>query len=188
MIQRQTGATLCAVPRCPNKLGSNPYRYCLEHLPAEYRKRAERYIDKGDPRKARVAIGQRLRSETQKVLLKIMADGADWNRTEIRKRTKRFSNDAINKALSSLVAEGKLLKLKLGVYRLDQPDAPAPVLLSRSGARAAILSALAEGTKSTSELRRIAPASYSTFRDSIEGLVRQRQVKRVAVGVFACAK
>jgi len=189
MIARQTGATLCAVPRCPNRLGNNPYRYCLEHLPPQYLKRAIRYSKDGDPRKARVAIGQKLRAESQAAVMALLANNDQWTRGEIRKKTKRrFSDTAIDKALSALMVDGRIVKVKVGVYCAIQSDAPAPELLGCGGARTAILAALNKGNQTHAELRRAAPARYGTFRDALGALLRKRQIRRVSVGVYACAK
>lgn len=39
---RRLGATLCTVAQCPHQLGTSPYRYCAEHLPAEAKRPAKR--------------------------------------------------------------------------------------------------------------------------------------------------
>lgn len=186
MIARQTGATLCAMARCPNRLGVTPYRYCADHLPPVYREKAERYAERGDPRKARVGLGDERKTKAQQTVLSLLSDGQVWNRQQIRQRTRRLSDDTVGKALAALLGEGRIIKLKLGTYQLTGAAETLPRLLDRGGARVAILSALQTGAKSKAELRRAAPASFSTFRDSLEKLLRQRQIRRVAVGVYAC--
>ena len=108
---------MCAVARCPNKLGSSPYRFCLEHLPADYRARAERYIKVGDPRKERLNPCSKVRVHAREAVSRLLRERIECDRGTIRRRIKQISNNAVNKAIEDLIADNQIKRIKIGVYR-----------------------------------------------------------------------
>ena len=108
---------MCAVARCPNRLGSSPYRFCLEHLPADYRARAERYIKVGDPRKERLKPCSNVRAQARVAVSRLLREQHECDRETIRRRIKRMSNNAVNKAIEDLIANNQIKRVRIGVYK-----------------------------------------------------------------------
>lgn len=108
---------MCATARCPNRLGSSPYRYCLEHLPADYRARARQYLEDGDPRKERLKPCHNVRAQARAAVLNLLRQQRECDRETIRQQIKKMSNNAINKAIGDLLASSQIERVKIGVYR-----------------------------------------------------------------------
>lgn len=184
-VTRQTGATLCAVARCPNRLGKSPYRFCVEHIPPDYRERAEHYATiKRDPRRARALGAGKSRERGRQSVLSLLRYHGELDRKDIRQRAHELiPDDALYKAIRDLVATGEVLRLSHGTYRLADG-----LIRGQPQVRGRILSALADGQRTKADLRRAVPTSFSTFRDALAGLVRARKVRNVAPGRYEVMK
>ena len=116
-VTRQTGATLCAVARCPNRLGASPYRFCPEHIPAHYRQRALRYAAGEVVRRRSVKPAAESRAAARDAAVAVVQKARECDRDFLRRELRAFSNDTVDKALSDLVQQGAIRRVKVGVYR-----------------------------------------------------------------------
>lgn len=116
-VSRQTGATLCAVARCPNRLGASPYRYCPEHIPAHYRQRAQQYAEAGEERRRIWKPAAESRAAARQAALRLVREAQECDRDFLRRMLAAFSDTTVDKAIHDLVQQGAIKRVKVGIYR-----------------------------------------------------------------------
>ena len=116
-VSRQTGATLCAVARCPNRLGASPYRYCPEHIPAHYRQRAQQYAETGEERRRIWKPAAESRATAREAALRLICEAEECDRDYLRRMMQAFAENTVDKAIQDLVQQGAIKRVKVGIYR-----------------------------------------------------------------------
>lgn len=101
---RRLGATLCTVAQCPNLLGTSPYRFCAEHLPAEAK------------RPARLNANARAAAKTDRRVLSFIKRRRRPVATHEVQTFLRAPKSSSNNCLARLFFAGKIAKHSVGYY------------------------------------------------------------------------
>lgn len=105
---RKTGAKLCSVARCPNKLGDLPWAFCSEHLPAVLE---DQHLSKVEARRQ-----MPWQAQLEARIMAMFDDGKAKTTAALLEQA-NASTGAVSSVLHSLVEGGRIVKVKPGVYR-----------------------------------------------------------------------